>query len=131
MVVQIFCLVGICIYCLNVGGGFLLYCVNGVVLDLVVIFVQICCSVVVFVDVLLLVCELGWVFCGDVFLLIICIKVVCDFDIFLNDGVYGGLIELFQIGNLDRIEVLMFDGQLCEGMVWFCMVFGLICDLFD
>ncbi|MTH62837.1 type III PLP-dependent enzyme [Paracoccus shanxieyensis] len=131
MAAQISRLAGIRIHRLNVGGGFPSHRVNGVAPDLAAIFAQIRRSVAVFADAPLLVCEPGRALCGDAFSLITRIKAVRDSDIFLNDGVYGGLTELPQIGNLDRIEVLTPDGQPREGTVRPRTVFGPTCDSLD
>jgi ornithine decarboxylase len=54
-----------------------------------------------------------------------------DAHVFLNDGIYGSLFELGQIGIIDRIEVMNSEGVLRTGKVegWIC--FGPTCDSVD
>ena len=60
----------------------------------------------------LLVCEPGRALCGDAFTLAARVKALRDgTHVFLNDGVYGSLIELAEIGIIDRIEVLTPEGD--------------------
>jgi ornithine decarboxylase len=79
-----------------------------------------------------LVCEPGRGLCGDAFLLAARVKAVRDdAHVFLNDGIYGSLFELGQIGIIDRIEVMNSEGVLRTGKVegWIC--FGPTCDSVD
>lgn len=79
-----------------------------------------------------LVCEPGRGLCADAFSLIARVKALRDGrEVFLNDGVYGGLTELPLIGNLDRIEVLTPQGTVRRGRVRPRPVFGPTCDSVD
>jgi ornithine decarboxylase len=65
-----------------------------------------------------LVCEPGRAICGDAFTLAARVKSVRDGShVFLNDGLYGSLFELGQIGIIDRITVLTPAGQPRKGAV--------------
>lgn len=79
-----------------------------------------------------LVCEPGRGLCGDSFMLAARVKAVRDgAHVFLNDGVYGSLFELSQIGIIDRIEVLAPDGKRRDGKVHGRICFGPTCDSVD
>lgn len=119
---------------LNVGGGFPSHRVSGVEPDLQSIFTEIGETVnEAFADgAPELVCEPGRGLCADAFSLIARVKGVRDgSDVFLNDGVYGGLAELPIVGNLDRIEVLTPQGRPREGELGGRVVFGPTCDSVD
>ena len=51
--------------------------------------------------------------------------------VFLNDGVYGGLTELRDIGAPDRIRVIAPDGTERRGAPVARVVFGPTCDSVD
>ena len=51
--------------------------------------------------------------------------------VFLNDGVYGSLFELGQIGIIDRIDVLDSQGNRRNGKVKGRICFGPTCDSVD
>ncbi|SMO95164.1 type III PLP-dependent enzyme [Paracoccus laeviglucosivorans] len=119
------------IHRLNVGGGFPSHRIAGATPDLESIFRQIAKSVQVFDRAPQLVCEPGRGLCADAFSLITRIKAIRNSDIFLNDGVYGGLTELPQIGNLDRIQVLTPQGLPRDGNVTPRTIFGPTCDSID
>ena len=50
---------------------------------------------------------------------------------FLNDGVYGSMVELPMIGMIDRIEVMDIDGHKRKGEIQPRIVFGPTCDSVD
>ena len=50
---------------------------------------------------------------------------------FLNDGVYGSLFELGQIGIIDRIEVMSPEGVRRTGAILPRICFGPTCDSVD
>lgn len=76
-----------------------------------------------------LVCEPGRALCGDAFTLAARVKAVRDdLHVFLNDGIYGSLFELGQIGIIDRIEVLDPQGQRRNGSVHGRICFGPTCE---
>lgn len=119
---------------LNVGGGFPSHRVSGVDPDLGSIFTEIGDTVTeAFGDSApQLVCEPGRGLCADAFSLITRVKGVRDGgNVFLNDGVYGGLAELPIVGNLDRIEVLDPRGRPREGEISGRVIFGPTCDSVD
>ena len=119
---------------LNVGGGFPSHRVLGGKPDLQAIFTEISQMVAECfgADAPLLVCEPGRGLCADAYALITRVKAVRDgTDVFLNDGVYGGLSELPVIGNLDRIEVLTPQGKPRTGARIGRVVFGPTCDSLD
>ncbi len=79
-----------------------------------------------------LVCEPGRAMCGDAFTLAARVKAVRDgTHVFLNDGLYGSLFELGQIGIIDRITVLTPAGQRRKGAVHGRICFGPTCDSVD
>lgn len=119
---------------LNVGGGFPSWRVQGVEPDLAAIFDRIGKATRdAFGDAApALVCEPGRGLCGDAFSLITRVKAVRDGQqVFLNDGVYGGLTELPIIGNLDRLQVFTPDGTPRAGGDHGRTVFGPTCDSVD
>ncbi|MBY6166374.1 type III PLP-dependent enzyme [Pseudooceanicola nitratireducens] len=79
-----------------------------------------------------LVCEPGRAMVADAFALATRIKAVRDTGaIFLNDGIYGGLSELRDIGPSDRIRILSPQGLRRQGAAEPHMVFGPTCDSLD
>ncbi|MFV0382793.1 type III PLP-dependent enzyme [Paracoccus sp. (in: a-proteobacteria)] len=79
-----------------------------------------------------LVCEPGRGLCADAFALITRVKAIRDgAHVFLNDGVYGGLTEFPQIGNLGRVEVLTPEGLHRKRPDIPREVFGPTCDSLD
>lgn len=119
---------------LNVGGGFPSHRVEGIVPDLSAIFERIGQTAVeAFGDqVPALVCEPGRGLCADAYSLITRVKAVRDGqNIFLNDGVYGGLAELPIVGNLDRLQVLTPEGLAREDDIQSRTIFGPTCDSVD
>jgi ornithine decarboxylase len=61
------------------------------------------------------------------------IKLVCSDgdDIFLNDGVYGGLMEFMQVPELQPPYRVIRDGKVLEGPAKPWKVFGPTCDPLD
>lgn len=119
---------------LNVGGGFPSWRVHGVEPDLPAIFDRIGQTASEAFDGAppTLVCEPGRGMCGDAFAIITRVKAVRDgTDVFLNDGVYGGMNELPVIGNLDRLQVFTPDGVLRGDNDAGRVVFGPTCDSID
>ncbi len=79
-----------------------------------------------------LVCEPGRALCGDAFTLVARIKAIRDDShVFLNDGVYGSLNEMPQIGMIDRLQVLSPEGVLRGGAAMPRITFGPTCDSID
>ncbi|MFI0395605.1 type III PLP-dependent enzyme [Paracoccus jiaweipingae] len=119
---------------LNVGGGFPSHRVTGVVPDIQAIFDLIGQTAAEAFDGAppALVCEPGRGLCADAFSLITRVKAVRDGEnVFLNDGVYGGLTELPIIGNLSRIEVITPQGTPRSDEITPRAVFGPTCDSVD
>ena len=119
---------------LNVGGGFPSHRVAGVDPDLEAIFALIGrVAREAFGDEAPdLVCEPGRGLCADAFSLITRVKAVRDGqNVFLNDGVYGGLFELPIVGNLDRLQVLAPDGTPRLAEPHPRVIFGPTCDSVD
>jgi ornithine decarboxylase len=61
------------------------------------------------------------------------VKLVCTDgdDIFINDGVYGGLMECMQVNDLMPTYRLIRDGKELEGVAKSWKVFGPTCDPMD
>ena len=77
-------------------------------------------------------CEPGRALCGDGFSLAARVKAVRDdMHVFLNDGIYGSLLELGQIGIIDRIEVMSPDGTHRKGAILPRICFGPTCGSVD
>ncbi|MFZ1469108.1 MAG: type III PLP-dependent enzyme [Paracoccaceae bacterium] len=125
---------GVTIARLNVGGGFPNHRLTAVVPQLEEIFQLIDrVATEAFGDNRpLLVCEPGRAMCGDAFTLASRVKSIRDGEhVFLNDGVYGTLIELTQIGVIDRLQVIDPEGTLREAKPIPRIVFGPTCDSVD
>lgn len=125
---------GVALHRLNLGGGFPAHRVAAAAPDLGAIFAGIrhATAQAFGPHPPALVCEPGRGLCADAFALITRIKALRDGQaIFLNDGIYGGLTELPQIGNLDRIEVLDPQGLPRRGAPLSRPVFGPTCDSLD
>lgn len=119
---------------LNLGGGFPSHRVAAVTPDLTAIFdaIRAACRDAFGAMAPALVCEPGRGLCADAFSLVTRVKALRDGrDVFLNDGVYGGLTELPLIGNLDRIEVLSPRGLPRRGPIQPRPAFGPTCDSID
>jgi len=79
-----------------------------------------------------LVCEPGRAMVAEAFSLAARVKAVrADGSVFLNDGIYGGLSELRDIGPTDRVRVVAADGTLRDGARRDRVVFGPTCDSLD
>lgn len=125
---------GVKIARLNVGGGFPNHRATGVVPQLEATFDTIgrIAREAFGDDLPALVCEPGRALCGDAFTLAARVKSVRDgTHVFLNDGLYGSLFELGQIGIIDRIEVLDSAGKRRNGAVHPRITFGPTCDSID
>ena len=76
-----------------------------------------------------LLCEPGRAMVAEAFALTTRVKAICDNQIFLNDGIYGGLSEMRDIGSTSRIRV---QGQLEHSKDTIAYVlFGPTCDSLD
>lgn len=125
---------GVSIAQLNVGGGFPNHRLSGVIPALSDIFAVIDAAATrAFGDNRpRLVCEPGRGLCGDAFSLAAQVKAVRDGGhVFLNDGTYGAMAELPQIGVIDRIEVFDAKGKKRDSEVSPRVVFGPTCDAID
>lgn len=125
---------GVRIARLNVGGGFPSHRVSAITPELEAIFTLIGqVTAEAFGDAApQLVCEPGRGLVADSFALITRVKAVRDDNhVFLNDGVYGGLMELPMIGNIDRIQVLSPEGLPRSEEIVPRIVFGPTCDSVD
>ena len=125
---------GVKIRRLNVGGGFPNHRATGVLPQLEATFETIgrVAREAFGDDLPALVCEPGRALCGDAFTLAARVKAVRDdLHVFLNDGIYGSLFELGQIGIIDRIEVLDPQGTRRSGAVHGRICFGPTCDSVD
>ncbi len=79
-----------------------------------------------------LVCEPGRAMVADAFSLATRVKALRgDGSVFLNDGIYGGLSELRDIGPNERIEVISAAGNPRMGAVRPRVAFGPTCDSLD
>lgn len=119
---------------LNVGGGFPSHRLNAVAPQLEAIFALIdrVATEAFGADRPDLVCEPGRAMCGDAFAVAARVKALRDGShVFLNDGVYGSMTELAQIGMIDRIEVIGSDGRRRTGAPVPRIVFGPTCDSVD
>lgn len=125
---------GVKIRRLNVGGGFPNHRATGVLPQLEATFdtIRRVAREAFGDDQPALICEPGRALCGDAFTLAARVKAVRDdLHVFLNDGIYGSLMELGQIGIIDRIEVIEPSGQRRTGAVHGRICFGPTCDSVD
>ncbi len=125
---------GVKIARLNVGGGFPNHRAVGVAPQLDETFATIdrVATEAFGAERPVLVCEPGRAMCGDAFTLAARVKSVRDgTHVFLNDGIYGSLFELGQIGIIDRITVLTPEGEVRKGAVHGRICFGPTCDSVD
>ena len=78
-------------------------------------------------------CEPGRGLVANCMSLLTRIKLVCSDgdDIFLNDGVYGGLMEFMQVPELQPPYRVIRDGKVLEGPTKPWKVFGPTCDPLD
>ncbi len=125
---------GVSIARLNVGGGFPSHRLQGVVPQFEATFALIdrTATEAFGEDRPLLVCEPGRALCGDAFTLAARVKALRDGShVFLNDGVYGTMVELPMIGVIDRMQVVSAEGQPRTGEAVPRIVFGPTCDSVD
>ncbi len=125
---------GVRIARLNVGGGFPSHRATGILPQLEATFEVIdrVATEAFGEERPALICEPGRGLCGDAFMLAARVKAVRDgTHVFLNDGVYGSLFELSQIGIIDRIEVLNSGGARRKGKAQGRICFGPTCDSVD
>ncbi|VDC30370.1 type III PLP-dependent enzyme [Pseudogemmobacter humi] len=125
---------GVKIARLNVGGGFPNHRLHAVVPQLEEIFAVIgrVADEAFGADRPALVCEPGRALCGDAFSTAARIKAIRDDShVFLNDGIYGTLNEMPQIGMIDRLQVISPEGVLRRGAPEPRIVFGPTCDSVD
>lgn len=125
---------GVRIARLNVGGGFPSHRLNAVAPQLEAIFALIgrVTAEAFGADQPALVCEPGRALCGDSFASVARVKSLRDgAHVFLNDGVYGTMTELAQIGVIDRVVVMDSNGQRRTGAPVPRIVFGPTCDSVD
>ncbi|KGM48437.1 type III PLP-dependent enzyme [Pseudooceanicola atlanticus] len=118
---------------LNVGGGFPAHR-QGNAPDLEVIFARIAGAVAraFGADAPALVCEPGRAMVAEAFCLATRVKAIRDSGaVFLNDGIYGGLSELRDIGPTDRLTCLSPDGTHRAGAPVERIIFGPTCDSLD
>ncbi|WP_204113490.1 type III PLP-dependent enzyme [Shimia biformata] len=118
---------------LNVGGGFASHR-NGEAPDLEAIFDRIDQETTRAFGAARpeLVCEPGRAMVAEAFTLALRVKTVRrDGAVFLNDGVYGALTELRDIGLTDRVRVIGADGSEKGGAMTPRVVFGPTCDSID
>lgn len=118
---------------LNVGGGFASHR-TGALPDLGAIFARIRTEVAQHfgVEAPQLVCEPGRAMVAEAFSLGLRVKALRDTGaIFVNDGVYGGLTEIRDIGAPDRITVIAPDGTPRTGVLRPRVVYGPTCDSID
>lgn len=79
-----------------------------------------------------LICEPGRAIIGDACCLATRVKAIRDdIDVFLNDGVYGGLSEYLVVGSIDRMDVYSPNGTLRSGKTKPKHIFGPTCDSID
>jgi len=118
---------------LNVGGGFASHR-TGAAPDLTAIFAHIGAEVARhFPDAPpALVCEPGRAMVAEAVSLGLRVKAIrAGGAVFLNDGVYGGLTEIRDIGAPDRIRVIAPGGRVRRGAPVARVVFGPTCDSID
>ncbi|MDU8928421.1 type III PLP-dependent enzyme [Alisedimentitalea sp. MJ-SS2] len=118
---------------LNVGGGFAAHRF-GAAPDLEAIFATIAAETrAAFGDQApKLVCEPGRAMVAESFVLATRVKALReDGAVFLNDGIYGALSELRDIGPTDRVLVVSPEGQDRRGALMPRMIFGPTCDSLD
>ncbi len=78
-------------------------------------------------------CEPGRGLVANCMSLLTCVKLVCTDgdDIFINDGVYGGLMEYWLVPELKPPVRAIRDGTFLEGSLKNWQVFGPTCDPMD
>ncbi len=122
---------GVAIHRLNVGGGFPSRRGEAVP-ELEVFFDAIDKAMSAFATRPALVCEPGRGMVGPAFALAVGVKAIRDNgDIFLNDGIYGGLTEFPYLTVNTDFTVHASDGRLRRGPTKASRVFGPTCDSAD
>ncbi len=125
---------GVRIARLNVGGGFAAHR-HGAAPDLEAVFARIKAAVTRAFggEAPALVCEPGRAMVAEAFTLAARIKGMRQDGgtVFLNDGIYGGLIDLRDMGLTGRIQVLASDGSTRKGLGRARRIFGPTCDSLD
>lgn len=77
-------------------------------------------------------CEPGRAMVADAFAIAARVKAIRERgDLFLNDGIYGGLAEARDMGMVDRVQVIAPDGTQRQGPPVSYTVFGPTCDSID
>ncbi len=78
-------------------------------------------------------CEPGRGLVADCMSLLTRVKLVCSDgdDVFINDGVYGGLMEYMQVNELQPPFRAIRDGKMISGQTKSWKVFGPTCDPLD
>ncbi len=125
---------GVTIARLNVGGGFPSHRLVEIQPQLEAIFARIdeAATEAFGSERPALVCEPGRGLCAEAFTLATRVKAIRDdAHVFLNDGVYGALMELPMIGVIDRIEAIAPDGTHRRAAPVARIVFGPTCDSVD
>lgn len=125
---------GVRIARLNVGGGFAAHR-SGPAPDLEAVFsrIEAATARAFGADAPALVCEPGRAMVSEAFTLAAKIKGMrqAGETVFLNDGIYGGLTDLRDMGLTGRVRVLAPDGMPRQGAVQPRRVFGPTCDSLD
>ena len=124
---------GVRIRRLNVGGGFPAH-LTGAAPDLERHFATIHTAVqqVFGADAPDLLCEPGRAMAAECASVAVRIKALrADGRVFLNDGIYGGLADLRDMGAPDRRRVVSVDGALRTGPMTPRVLFGPTCDSLD
>lgn len=124
---------GVTLARLNVGGGFPSHRRTAAP-DLEAIFDRIARSVATHfgADAPALVCEPGRAMVAESFALGTSIKAIRDRgDVFLSDGIYGGLAETVILGSVERLDVISPSGARRTGEGTPRVVFGPTCDSLD
>ena len=122
---------GVTIHRLNVGGGFPSRRGEAVP-ELEVFFAAIDAAMSAFATRPALVCEPGRGMVGPAFALAVGVKAIRDNgDVFLNDGIYGGLTEFPYLTVNTDFTVHASDGRLRQGPAKPARVFGPTCDSAD
>lgn len=78
-------------------------------------------------------CEPGRGLAATCMSLMSMVKLVCTDgdDVFINDGIYGGLMEFMQVPDLQPPYRVIRDGQIVSGLTKSWKVFGPTCDPLD
>lgn len=118
---------------LNVGGGFPAHRMAGAPPDLGAIFDGIATSAreAFGSTVPALLCEPGRGMVAESCTLLTRVRAVRGTDVFLNDGIYGGLAEMLSLQMTDRVSVLGPSGATRPGAPAQWTVFGPTCDSLD